>query len=154
MPVTDASSMAAIQTGRPPITCILVDSDEATLESLASVLHDAGFVVVGSANSGAEGLRLLDLHQPDVAVVDLHLPDMTGIDLAREAVAVAPLTALVLHAASIAKTMPAVAIAAGFSGIVLKAVSPLDLSDAIRTACAGDFYLDPALGDRPSMPEL
>lgn len=139
--------MAASQTGRPPINCILVDGDEARLESLASVLGDAGFVVVGSANSGAEGLRLLDRHQPDAAVVDLRLPDLTGIDLAREAAAVAPLTALVLHAARIGNTMVAVAIAAGFSGIVLEAVPPLGLPDAVRTACAGDIYLDPALRD-------
>ncbi len=35
------------------------------------------------AATGAEALRLLDEHQPDVAVLDLRLPDTDGIDLLR-----------------------------------------------------------------------
>lgn len=35
------------------------------------------------AATGAEAMRLLDEHKPDVAVLDLRLPDTDGIDLLR-----------------------------------------------------------------------
>jgi DNA-binding NarL/FixJ family response regulator len=92
-------------------------------------------------------LGLLELHQPDVAVVDSHLADMTGIDFAHEAAEVAPLTALVLHAADLSKAVQTAALTAGFSGIVVRAPRSRRLPDAIITACAGEVYVDPALRD-------
>jgi len=42
------------------------------------------------AATGAEALRLLEQHQPDVAVLDLRLPDTDGIDLLRRLRALHP----------------------------------------------------------------
>jgi len=149
-PLADVLTMAASNIGRSAVTCIIVDGDAAILDSLADVLEEAGCTVVAVAHSGIDALRQLDLHQPDAAVIDNHLADMTGIDLAREAAEVAPLTALVLHAADLPKASQAAALEAGFSGIVVKAEPSLRLPDAVETACAGEVYLDPALRDRPT----
>jgi len=42
------------------------------------------------AATGAEAVRLLEEHRPDVAVLDLRLPDTDGIDLLRRLRAVRP----------------------------------------------------------------
>jgi CheY-like chemotaxis protein len=143
----DASTMATNNIGRPARTCILVDSDSGLLDSLTAQLVEAGCTVVALAGSGADGVRLIDLHQPDAAVIDSQLGDMTGIDLAQQAAAVAPLTALVLHADDLPKSAQDAAFAAGFSAIVVKAAGSPHLAEAVGTACAGDVYLDPALRD-------
>ena len=46
--------------------------------------------VVGVAGNVAAGLDLVELAEPDIAIVDIRLPDGSGIDLTRELLAAAP----------------------------------------------------------------
>jgi DNA-binding NtrC family response regulator len=85
-------------------TILLVDSDEDTLNSLATSLTDAGFMVYGAANAQAAlGISREYAGEIDVFVSDAQLPvgdetaaSMTGIELARQVHAQRPTTKIVL----------------------------------------------------------
>src|SRR6478735_2828790 len=61
-------------------TILIVEDDEATRRFLGDNLTADGHEVL-VADTGRDGLRLLEYKYPDVAVVDLALPDVDGLDL-------------------------------------------------------------------------
>jgi UDP-3-O-acyl N-acetylglucosamine deacetylase len=64
--------------GRTPLA-LLVDDEEAILETLAGVLSDHGFSTV-TTGSGAEALELYRERRPDVVFLDVWLPDRDGLE--------------------------------------------------------------------------
>lgn len=64
-----------------PKTVLIVD-DHATFRRLAkAVLEAEGFVVIGEAGTGAEGLDAARRIGPDVVLLDVQLPDGSGFDV-------------------------------------------------------------------------
>ena len=61
-------------------TILIVEDDEATRRFLGDNLTADGHEVL-EADTGRDGLRLLEYKFPDVAVVDLMLPDLDGLEL-------------------------------------------------------------------------
>ena len=66
-----------------PLRCLLVDDNEAFLETASLLLNREGVTVVGVASSIAEALRQARVLRPDVILVDIGLGDESGFDLAR-----------------------------------------------------------------------
>ena len=63
-------------------TLLVVEDDPATRTFLADNLTADGFELL-VAESGRDGLRLLERKFPDLALVDLRLPDLDGLELIR-----------------------------------------------------------------------
>ena len=61
---------------------LLVEDDPQIQRFLATALDAHGYALA-IAGSGAEGLKLAALRQPDILIVDLDLPDMSGLDVIR-----------------------------------------------------------------------
>jgi len=66
-----------------PLRCLLVDDNDAFLETASLLLEREGLTVVGVASSIAEALRQVRALRPDVILVDIGLGDESGFDLAR-----------------------------------------------------------------------
>ena len=62
---------------------LVIDDEESLLYSFRRVLADAKLQVL-TAPTGAEGLKQVRAHNPDVIVLDLQLPDGSGLDIFRE----------------------------------------------------------------------
>ena len=76
---------------------ILVEDNDFTRTTLVGALRDAGFDIVGDADTAASGLRLARRLQPDAVVVDLDLgPGPSGADLAAEVRECLPDTGIVI----------------------------------------------------------
>jgi CheY-like chemotaxis protein len=65
------------------IRCLLVDDNDAFLESASVLLQREGVTVVGVASNIAEALRQARALRPDVILVDIGLGEESGFDLAR-----------------------------------------------------------------------
>jgi CheY-like chemotaxis protein len=63
--------------------CMLVDDNQAFLETARGILEGQGVTITGVASSTAEALREASGARPDVAVVDIGLGGENGFDLAR-----------------------------------------------------------------------
>ncbi|HEX3807526.1 MAG TPA: response regulator transcription factor [Gaiellaceae bacterium] len=64
---------------------ILICEDDEKLASLVSELLDADgrFIVVATARSGGEAVRLAEEHAPDVVLMDIGMPGLDGIGATR-----------------------------------------------------------------------
>jgi DNA-binding NarL/FixJ family response regulator len=66
-----------------PLRCVLVDDNEAFLETASLLLEREGLTIVGMASTIAGALRQVRALRPDVVLVDIGLGDESGFDLAR-----------------------------------------------------------------------
>jgi DNA-binding NarL/FixJ family response regulator len=63
----------------PPLTVVLVDRYPLFRSGLRQLLETDGIAVVGEAASAEAGMRLAELHAPDVVIVDPDTPSTTGL---------------------------------------------------------------------------
>jgi two-component system response regulator HydG len=63
---------------------LIVDDEVSLAETMAEALERSGYDVV-TANSGAEGLRLLERDEPSVILTDLKMEGMDGLTLLKKA---------------------------------------------------------------------
>lgn len=66
-----------------PLSILIVDDDEAFVDSLSDFLSGKGFWVL-SGKTGGEGLERFEKHQPPLVLLDQNLPDMEGIQVCRK----------------------------------------------------------------------
>ena len=66
-----------------PLRCVLVDDNEAFLETASLLLEREGLTIVGMASTIAAALRQVRALRPDVVLVDIGLGNESGFDLAR-----------------------------------------------------------------------
>ena len=61
---------------------LLVDDEEAIIESIEFALKQEGFEVV-KAGDGQEALQKVQLEKPNLIVLDLMLPEVSGLEVCR-----------------------------------------------------------------------
>ena len=64
----------------PRTSVLIVEDDPQIQRFLTAALESHGYAPECAA-TGAEGLRLATLRQPDIVIADLGLPDMSGLDV-------------------------------------------------------------------------
>ena len=62
---------------------IIVDSDATWRKHVKSVLTKMGYLVIGEAEDGLTGLKLIRARQPDLVIIEAFLPGMNGYEVAR-----------------------------------------------------------------------
>jgi DNA-binding NarL/FixJ family response regulator len=68
-----------------PVRAVVVDDHPVVRDGLVAMLGaDPGIEVVGSAQDGADGLRLIERTEPDVVLMDLRMPGTGGTEAIRE----------------------------------------------------------------------
>lgn len=65
-----------------PVTIVNVDDNEPSRYAKRRTLSRAGFVVY-DAGTGAEAIKLVSQHSPDLVLLDVNLPDISGIEVCR-----------------------------------------------------------------------
>jgi CheY-like chemotaxis protein len=79
----NAAELYPGQSDGMPLRCLLVDDNEAFLETASLLLEREGLTVVGVASSIAEALRQAHALRPDLILVDIGLGSESGFTLAR-----------------------------------------------------------------------
>ena len=133
------------------IRVVVVDDQEVVRAGFGALLAtQADFDVVGTAENGAEAVRLCAAEHPDVVLMDVRMPVMDGIEATRritEAVADGGPRILMLTTFDLDEYVYD-ALSAGASGFLLKDVTAERLFDAVRVVAAGEALLDPAVTRR------
>ncbi len=62
---------------------VMVDNDPAWRKNIKATLAKMGYYVVGEAEDGLGGLKLVRTRQPDLLIIEAFLPGMDGLEVAR-----------------------------------------------------------------------
>lgn len=103
------------------------------------------FVIVGEAADGAEGIKLVARHRPDVVLLDLHMPGISGAEAMKAILAQAPETQVVMLTVSEDAEDLMTALRSGAGGYLLKNIDSDFLVDSIRRAAVGDSVISPEM---------
>ncbi len=124
-------------------TVFLVDDHEVVRRGLIDLIEsDPELTVVGEAGDCSHARARIPALNPDVAVLDVRLPDGDGIELCRELLARVPgLRCLILTSLTEDQAMLD-AILAGASGYVVKDITGMELTRAIKDVGSGRSLLD------------
>lgn len=129
--------------GLDVVTVFLVDDHEIVRRGLIDLIDsDPDLSVIGEAGSCAQALARIPALRPDVAVLDVRLPDGNGIELCRELLDRLPdLKTMMLTSFTEDQAMLD-AILAGASGYVVKDITGMELTRAIKDVGSGRSLLD------------
>lgn len=133
------------------IRVALIEDHDLTRVGMRTALQQQeGVKVVGEAPNAAEGLKLLQSSQPDIAIVDIGLPDMDGIDLTRQFKASQadqedPKTKVLILTLNDNEDVVLAAFAAGADSYCMKDVSLDQLVEALKVTHGGNSWIDPAI---------
>ena len=132
-----------------PIQVVLADDHSVVRKGIREFLEEGGDIyVVAEASTGSEAVRLVEEHQPDVAVLDIQMPDLTGVEATRRIKARFPdVKVLVLTAYDDDPYIFAL-LQAGASGYMLKTADADDLVAAVHTVHAGESALSPSVAQK------
>jgi DNA-binding NarL/FixJ family response regulator len=124
-----------------PIRIIIADDHPLVRDGLKTVLHKMpNFQVVAEAEDGLQLIRLIDQHQPTLALVDISMPHLNGLEALKKLSGLYPhlkLIVLTMHEEPeyILKSMNS-----GAHAYLLKNVEPQELQKAIMTVVNGGKY--------------
>jgi two-component system response regulator NreC len=143
----DAARVA--RDGAEATTIVLADDHAVVRSALRMLLEsEEGFEVVAEAGDAEAATRYVRGHKPTVLILDLNMPggsSLEAIPAIREA---SPATEIVVLTMQSEPAFARKALQAGVRGYVLKEAAEAELVQAVRSAAAGDTYLQPALGAR------
>lgn len=128
------------------ISVFLAEDHSVVREGLRELIsREADMDVVGEAEDGEATVQQVLQLKPDVVLMDIAMPRMNGIQAAQQIKESLPrIRILVLTAYDNPEFVSAV-IAAGAEGYLLKNVRGRELTNAIRTAHAGQLVLHPSV---------
>jgi DNA-binding NarL/FixJ family response regulator len=131
------------------IRVLLADDHAVVRAGIRQFLEHAGDIqVIAEADDGEMAEKLIQQHQPDVAVLDIQMPKATGIDVTRWVrTNQYHIGVLILTAYDDDPYIMAV-LQAGANGYVLKTASPNELIQAVRDVFAGKSALDAAIAQK------
>jgi DNA-binding NarL/FixJ family response regulator len=99
--------------------------------------------IVAEAQNGAEAVKLVKEHQPDVVLMDLVMPEMDGIEATKTLLADMPTLKIIMLTSFSDQEHVIPAIRAGASGYQLKDIEPDQLVAAIHAVYRGETQLHP-----------
>jgi two-component system response regulator NreC len=131
-------------------TTIVLADDHAVVRSALRMLLEAesGFEVVAEAGDADTAVRYVLGHKPTVLILDLSMPGRSSLEAIPDIREASPETEIVVLTMQNEPAFARRALQAGVRGYVLKEAADAELVQAVRSAAAGDTYLQPALGAR------
>ena len=132
-----------------PIRILLVDDHKIVRQGVRAFFdaHE-GIEVIGEAGSGAEAIKMIEEHVPDVVLMDLIMPGMDGVEATREAKRISPRTQVVVLTSYHDDEHIFPALQAGALSYILKDVAMDELAEAVFKASRGEATLHPQVASR------
>ncbi|MFF9148361.1 response regulator [Streptomyces sp. NPDC055051] len=104
--------------------------------------------VVGEAANGAEAVRQVAEHHPDVVLMDIRMPGLDGIEATRRIIAAGARTRVLIITTFDLDEYAYDGLRAGASGFLVKDAQPEELLAGVRAVAAGDAVVAPSLTRR------
>ena len=131
------------------IRVVLADDHVMVRQGIRQFLEEAGDIqVVAEAGTGAEAVRLVETHQPDVTVLDIRMPEVTGVEATRQIKQRFPDVRVLVLTAYDDDPYVFALLQAGADGYILKSASGDELVQAVHTVYKGSSALSPEIASK------
>lgn len=125
---------------------VLIDDHPLVIQGIGAVIqYQDDMEVVGTANCGEDGVRVVEKCQPDIALVDLRLPGEYGLEIIRTARKKASKCRFIILTSYSDRTDVKRAMAEKVEGYILKEAMPEEIINAIRLVAGNRTYIDPVI---------
>ena len=112
---------------------VLVCDDAIFMRTMISdILSQAGYDVIGEAETGMQAVERFKELNPDLVTMDIVMPDMGGIDAVREIMKIAPNAKVLMCSAMGQQALVVEAIQAGAKDFVVKPFPPSRVLEAVQ----------------------
>lgn len=129
------------------VSVVLADDHVIVRDGIRMVLESEEDIrVVAEAGTAEDAARYVLGHKPSILVLDLNMPGDPSLEVIPKVLEVSPETKIIVLTMQSEPAFVRTALQAGASGYVVKHSAAKELVDAIRTALAGETYLNPTLG--------
>ncbi len=128
------------------IRILLADDHTLVRAGIRSLIQALpGIQVVAEAGDGREALSLIEMHQPDVALLDIAMPGLNGLEVAAQVADSFPYVRVMILSMHATEEYVLRALRAGAAGYLLKDADTAELELAINAVTRGETYLSPAV---------
>jgi two-component system chemotaxis response regulator CheY len=103
---------------------------------ISDILSQAGFEIVGEAESGLQAVEKYKVLKPDLVTMDIVMPDMGGIEAVREICKDDPEARILMCSAMGQQALVVEAIQAGAKDFVVKPFQPSRVLEAVQRVLA------------------
>ncbi len=112
---------------------VLVCDDAIFMRTMITdILTQAGYEVIGEAESGAQAVEKFRQLKPDLVTMDIVMPDMGGIEAVREICKANPEAKILMCSAMGQQALVVEAIQAGAKDFVVKPFQPSRVLEAVQ----------------------
>lgn len=112
---------------------VLVCDDAIFMRTMISdILSQAGYEIVGEAETGVQAVEKFKELKPDLVTMDIVMPDMGGIDAVREIIGNDPDARILMCSAMGQQALVVEAIQAGAKDFVVKPFQPSRVLEAVQ----------------------
>ena len=128
------------------IKIVMADDHPIVRQGLRKLIEtDANLSIVAEAGDGSEALELIEIHQPDIAVLDIDMPVADGFAVVRELQKRRSGVEVIFLTMHGERAIFEAAMDLNVKGYVLKDSAVSDIVAAIKTVAKGEAFLSPAL---------
>ena len=128
------------------ISVLLVEDHHVVRKGISYLLSlDEDIDIVGEADDGNEGIKMVKDLRPDIAILDITMPNLNGIDAIRRIRKSVPKTKVIILTMHSREQYIRQALQEGASGYLLKESTQEELVNAIKTVHKGDVALSPSI---------
>jgi len=125
------------------IRVVVVDDEELVRSGFRLILQSAGDIEVVATATGAQAVREVSMHRPDVVLLDIRMPDVDGLTILRQLQGLKPPPVVAMLTTFDSDEYITTALRSGAAGFVLKDTAPEQLAHMVRTLAAGGVVLSP-----------
>jgi DNA-binding NarL/FixJ family response regulator len=127
-------------------TVVIIDDHPIVRAGMRTALNAApDITIVAEGATGADALRLVAEHRPDVLVLDVNLPDINGVEVTRQLRAQGAATAILILTVHHDRETVFGLLESGAAGYVLKDEALETLANAVRAVARGETWLSPEI---------
>jgi two-component system chemotaxis response regulator CheY len=116
---------------------VLICDDAIFMRTMVGdILTQAGFEIIGEAETGVQAVERYQQLRPDLVTMDIVMPDMGGIDAVREITKLDPAARILMCSAMGQQALVVEAIQAGAKDFVVKPFQPSRVLEAVNRVLA------------------
>ncbi|HWE88272.1 MAG TPA: response regulator transcription factor [Pseudonocardiaceae bacterium] len=127
------------------IRVVVVDDEALVRSGFELILCAAGDIDVVATATGAEAMREIGRHAPDVVLLDVRMPDVDGLTILRQIRAMTHPPVVAMLTTFDGDEYIAAALRDGAAGFILKDTEPRKLADLVHALAEGDVVLSPRI---------